>query len=29
MGKGPSPHVYGELTLDAVVRVHRGRDGQS
>lgn len=29
MGDGPSPHVYGELTLDAVVRVHQGRDGQS
>jgi uncharacterized protein (DUF952 family) len=28
VGDGPSPHVYGELTLDAVVQVHRGRDGQ-
>jgi 2-haloacid dehalogenase len=24
---GPYPHVYGELPLKAVVRVHRGRDG--
>ena len=29
LGDGPYPHVYGELTLQAVVRVHRGRDATS